>query len=702
MKNLNKCYLALVVAAAIGISGCGSDGNDGVDGANGANGADGANGGNAAAPTVVASQETNVKLISYAAEEGQVRVEFEITDEAGLLVEGLAGASAYLAALTENGIQRSRAGDVGGAAYIGGAGGSRNPDTEGASLTMTEAGQYVFVAPMAAVHADTDGIVRLQVGLEDGAIAESREIIIHKPEGLQTTTATATCYTCHVDYATSDLKHSSHVGIDAEGEVDFVTGCMVCHNNVAQAKDEAGVYSGGYAKNTMQKIGHINHQEFETGFAVSNCFTCHAEPIVNVYSQQTCNDCHDALATSAPAKSYAQSTFVNAASDMDYRQFHTQAAKRSEIRATYSSTVTPPYWDKDATWDEVDRNGVPTGTVILGGVCMDIGLSKTVGEVTTELNLNELLVHDGEVATEEHYVTYAGGYIHGYDSAKKTIVGRAISHGAEHHIAREDGTFSECFPGLVGEFKDVNLNASSRITIAAIGQDGDDAGYNGVTLHGYSDAVSTDYYYVDPTIVEPTFEAAGSYERRLSVSSDSCSTCHNDVTNYHKNGAFADGGIGCVACHNNGQDRRAKYSAPGFGPMVHSMHWGIGNELSGANKDDEGNNVANSAANLNAANCVSCHDKVVDLTAVPNQYIRARAFNGGDTTKMASPITANCFACHDNDQALNHMTQNGGDISVDNDRTDGAWITQPTGESCATCHAEGRAYGIENYHVFTR
>ncbi len=100
---------------------------------------------------------------------------------------------------------------------------------------------------------------------------------------------------------------------------------------------------------------------------------------------------------------------------------------------------------------------------------------------------------------------------------------------------------------------------------------------------------------------------------------------------------------------------------------------------------------------------MACHADGIDLYAVPNQYIRAKAYHGGDTTKMASPVLANCYACHNTEQALNHMQQNGGELSAEKGAgDDGVWFTQPTAESCATCHAEGKTFGIEKFHVFER
>ena len=655
MRKFNKCSVALIVATAFGLAAC-SDGKDGSDGEDGTS---------PLPPVVEVTETTNVEMLSHTLEEGAVRFEFEVTNEEGLLVGGLEKVSAEVAALTEKGIARSRP-DFEGIIV----GGSANEETAGASLTMTEDGRYEFLAPMPAVNSGTEGIIRIAVGGSD-KIAKSAYIVVDKSEGLHTT-STATCHGCHVDYAASNLKHPSYTAINTDGETDLVAGCMVCHGNVV--RDE-----GGYARNSMQKIGHINHQKFEKDFEPANCYTCHAEPITKVNSMSTCTDCHDAAGVGTTAVAMTYSGFSE--SD-DVRLFHKKVAEKATVRDEHSSTVSAPYMSTNA------------------GYCTDIALFK--GE--EQLNLESLLA-DGTVS-------YLGAYLHGYDNA--SIVGRAARTSTTTFDT--NGTASVCFEELEATFPE--LMASSRITFSF----GEDASYEGVTLHGYSDMMSGELY-----------------ERRHSVTMDSCSTCHNNETNYHKNGSYADGGLGCVACHNNGQDRagqrvvamdafesdsfriNAGYtipamsddvqigwkanSAPGFGPLVHAQHWGlqsvVGSEISGENEVA----VTNSAAKLNAENCVACHAEGIDLNAIPNRYMLSKAFNDGkpstDPGVATSPITANCFACHNNDQALNHMISNGGELNVEVDKTSD-WFTHPTSESCATCHAEGRSYGIEKYHVFDR
>ncbi|WP_394130212.1 hypothetical protein [Shewanella maritima] len=643
MRQFNKCKIAFVIATAMAISAC-SDGKDGKDGEDGAPGEPGPG---PTPPVTEVSEVTSVNVISHAIEEGQIRYEFEVMNEEGVLVDGLVKAEAKFAEKTEKGMVLNRDGVIGG--YT-------DTSKEGAVLTAMGEGKYEFVAPMPAVNVASEGIVWLRVGGDDTTeIARSAPVVVAKPDMIHTST-TETCFSCHVDYATSDQRHASYTAVNMDGETDFVAGCLVCHNNVSRAEE-----NGGYATATLQKIGHINHQKFEKDFNPTNCYTCHAEPVVNTsIAGNGCSDCHgDGM--SAP---------IVPADGFDARAFHADKSGLDTLQAMrvgYMAETTDPFKNDLGEW------------------CTTMSLYEVEGETMTQLNIGDLYNPGDENGDQVHIaeqpIVYAGAYLHGYYD--ESIVGRFGGHTTgEYKVDNDDGTRTHCYPVTNAGFESSSIMASARIGLSYDGWMDSDNEYT-ISFTAYSDAVDFD-----------TLEPAMAYERRLSVSSDSCTTCHTSETNYHKNGAYNDGGMDCVACHNNGQDRRGAYSAPGYGPMVHSMHWGRGNML-GAKAPE-----ANSADSLNADNCVSCHAEGVSLADIPNQYMLSKAFNEGVSGVMTSPVMANCIACHDSAAAQNHMEQNGGEFNVP--AVTGEWYKQDTMESCATCHDTGKSFGIDKYHVFER
>ena len=666
MKLFKSKKLAYLVAVVLTGALVGCSGDDGKDGKDGVDGQPGTPGDSWTPPVATTALETNVKVINFALGEGTISYEFEITNEKGELVNGLKKAEGKVAALTDKGFINNRTespiNEVEDNVHIGGYGGvnmesSRTPDTEGATLTQVSDGHYEFVLPLKGVNAATEGIIWLRVGgHSESGIAGSGEYVVNKPEGAFSTTTEA-CFSCHVDYSTSPNRHSSYVAQGMDGEVTFVEGCMVCHGSVSRTVvNEQGFSIGGYASNTLSKIGHINHQAFETGFSAMNCSSCHAKPTVNVnIAGPGCTDCHDTGGIPGD---------IAPGNGSDLRKLHEAKAKldkKQVIKESYKVKGTPLALNDAGLW------------------CTTMSLYQVEGETETLVDLHALYEEQNVAYNPEKPIIYAGSYPHAvYNDSIVARLTRSYDYSYE-----ADGSKTMCFTGVdLSGVPDAGLMASLRVSFTTEDYQGDETDV--VTIHGYTD------------VVNPVSGEVSSYDRRHNVGSDSCTTCHNSEANFHKNGNFAEGGLGCVACHNNGQDRRAGYSSPGFGPMVHSMHWGVGSK----SLDENGKEVSNSASVIAPqTGCVACHDSgVVDLNAVPNQFIKARAYGVND--KMASPITANCYACHNDDSALNHMMQNGGTTTEDVPATE--WYKLSTTESCATCHAEGSSFGIEKYHNFTR
>ncbi|WP_241904107.1 cytochrome c3 family protein [Shewanella sp. 10N.286.52.B9] len=648
MKHLTKRKLAFVIAAAMGIAGCGSDGKDGAPGEPGPG---------PTPPVVETSTVTNVEIFNHTLEEGMVKFDFEISDEEGVLISGLEKASVEFAELTDKGIARSRD-DFEGTIL----GGSASDETEGASLTEVADGHYEFVAPIENINAASEGIIRLAVGGGEN-IAKSSYIVVDKTAGIHTT-STAACYECHVDYAEFGTKHPHYTAINTDGEADFLGGCMTCHGNVT--KDD-----GGYATNTMQKIGHINHMNFETGFEGSNCYTCHAEPVTMTYSETTCSDCHQA----AGMNEYVD---MNAfAADTDFRRLHTKFPTQVEVNEVHYSVMSEVVAAEDGL-----------------SSCSTYSLFNTEGETATLLNTAEMLAA-GDITIA---ITY------------QRLISNVIDtvSGTTTFTDNEDGSREYCIEYVAPEGEALSMlarttfqtNEDDKVILAALSENG----------------------------------------RRLNVTQESCTTCHNVAGEFHGGAGFADGGASCLSCHSAGNDRASArtvamdafltdkfridagytipamdrndeelqigwkaISAPGFGPMIHARHWG-NQPYQGSELDSRGNEVlvANSALKLSAESCVSCHATVVDLNKVPAQFMPSKSMNGGTSGVYTSQITANCAGCHTEDIAISHMTDNGGEINKPEADFVDEWFLAPTSESCATCHAEGKSFGIEKFHNFER
>ncbi|MGL6296558.1 MAG: multiheme c-type cytochrome, partial [Plesiomonas sp.] len=407
--------------------------------------------------------------------------------------------------------------------------------------------------------------------------------------------------------------------------------------------------------------GHVNHQKFTKDFSVMNCTSCHVESPTNTnFSGPGCIDCHG-TSTTKPGD-------IIENNGTDWREIHEKKVGLSTSKAvndSYKVKGTP------VTFDETKQQW-----------CTTMSLYKVDGTTETLVDL-KTLINDAQTTHDPvKPINYAGSYLHGVYN--KSVVGRIAS--AYDYSYEADGSKTMCYTGVnLTNWNGAGLMASLRVSFTAPKFTGGDS--NVTTIHGYTD------------VTDPTTLTVSKYDRRHNVTEQSCTTCHNSETNYHKNGNYANGGLGCIACHNNGQDRSAKNTAPGFGPMIHSWHWGKGSTVTNAGQSNSAKAIAPQTS------CVACHDGVVDLNAIPNQYIKAKAFSNGAANKMASPITANCYACHTSDAALAHMTSQGGAIAADAPTAGNGgseWYQLNAQESCAVCHAEGKSSGIEKHHKFTR
>ncbi|QYJ80558.1 multiheme c-type cytochrome [Shewanella acanthi] len=703
MRKFTSKKLAYLIAFTLtgALAGCGSDGKDGVDGQDGQNGQDGKPGDSWTIPAVTSSTVTNVKVINYTLGEGTINYEFEVTNEDGAPINGLVAVQGKVAALTDKGFINNRnETDKNGVADNVHIGGAVTQATEGATLTSLGDGHYSFSAPMAGVNAGTEGIIWLKVGGDKTTtIASSAELVVNKPEGVLSTTTEA-CFSCHIDMvanptATSRYMQShapGHKAYSMDGEIDLVPGCMVCHGSVSKAVvNDQGFSIGGYATNTLSKIGHINHQKFTKDFSVMNCSSCHVEAPTNIsIAGPGCIDCHSTGGVPGA---------IQPSNGFDVRPMHEGAVgitERQAIRAKYQVALSTPVKVDDIS--TLTDHYAPDGSSVAKaepGWCTTITVKDTEGNIFSikdNFNYSDPLVFDAKKP-----IVYAGAYLHAYDN--NTLVGRPGNRTNYYYGYNADGTKNICH--LLTDINAVNANYvySARVTFSTAGwmeYDGNQRYQSNGNLRakGYDGSMGVSFTAYSDVVSPVSAEKISAFERRTVISDNSCTTCHNDATAFHKNGAFDEGGKACIACHDNGMARTSATLGAGFGPMIHSWHWGNGAKVSKIGEDGTQANTANSASAINPViSCVACHESAIDLNKVPNQYILE------PDSKMTSPITANCYACHTGDAAKAHMGSNGGNISVP---ATGDWFKEPTGESCAVCHNPGSSSGIEKYHKFTR
>ncbi|MGL4612905.1 MAG: multiheme c-type cytochrome, partial [Shewanella sp.] len=369
------------------------------------------------------------------------------------------------------------------------------------------------------------------------------------------------------------------------------------------------------------------------------------------------------------------------------------------LRAKYKLELSTPV--KVADISTLTDHYAPDGSTVAKtepGWCTTLTVKDTDGNIFSikdNFNYSSPLVFNPKKP-----LVYAGAYLHAYDN--NSLVGRPGNRTNYYYGYNADGSKNICHLASTTGAINADFAYSARVTFSTEGwmeYDGKQRYQSNGQLraNGYDGSMGVSFTAYSDVIDQTTGNKVSTFDRRVVVSDNSCTTCHNDATAFHKNGAFDEGGRSCVACHDNGMARTSAAIGAGFGPMIHSWHWGNGAQVGEIAADGTQAKKPNGAqAIAPETSCVACHDKVVDLNKVPNQFILEPG------SKMSSPVSANCYACHTSDAAKAHMGSNGGEISIASDKYGVDWFAAPAAEACAVCHAEGKSSGIEKHHKFTR
>lgn len=178
--------------------------------------------------------------------------------------------------------------------------------------------------------------------------------------------------------------------------------------------------------------------------------------------------------------------------------------------------------------------------------------------------------------------------------------------------------------------------------------------------------------------------------RRLVVDDAKCENCHSNLSLHGENRHDANGY--CDTCHMP-EATDAVVRPEGTGPaqgihfkyMIHKIHRGI--ELTqkpyiiyGYRSSEHDYSTVEYPGDLR--NCESCHNE--DTYEVPLPDGLLPTYSPASQIELMMPTAAACLSCHDSDDAAAHADAN---------------TSANLGESCGTCHGNGKTYSVERVHA---
>ncbi|QUN06961.1 OmcA/MtrC family decaheme c-type cytochrome [Shewanella yunxiaonensis] len=197
-------------------------------------------------------------------------------------------------------------------------------------------------------------------------------------------------------------------------------------------------------------------------------------------------------------------------------------------------------------------------------------------------------------------------------------------------------------------------------------------------------------------------------DNRITVAVSKCEACHNslDVTKGPTHGVYTFDQ--CMDCHNNdypgsyhvnavykdadgnSQNSGVTFYNRDLVTVVHRFHAGNFDVIEGIYKDADGDVVGFPGVQ---GDCSACHKEGTSFFADDGGLTsgkRSIAVSGG----YISPVAESCRSCHTSASALAHFESNG----AITDTLPAGTAILPV-ESCATCHAQGKSFGIDQFHI---
>ncbi|MCE9678953.1 hypothetical protein LZP69_07100 [Shewanella sp. AS1] len=644
MKNITKYKVALCVAAAMGLSACGSDGKDGNDGADGAPGAPGAS-----APIVTTSGVA--KVLDWQYGEGEISVEFSVENQDGIAIEDLDRVQLFSTLTNEFGMLADTV-DV---TYFEG------DENSVGTLTHTGEGIYQLTMPHAAVTPESMGVGYIRPGNGNNGMPRTMRVMLTKTDHYAqvTTTEDAKCVSCHGEFSAATANsawgwHQHHYALDNDQQAVIVESCITCHTQTEKQ-------NGGWANNTMAMIGHgtmsdgqggrvsKGHASLWTNYSMDmkRCSTCHQDDVVFTPSINGCTTCHsdllDASSSAAiPHAGFTDGSCSNCHGEGTFAYQHQDGAERDEALNRYKFELVSVARSADKATIEVTAKATDAD-----GKAVDIA---SISDATPR----------GWATVVKHGEAVLPGRDAGH--VARSISGKTNADGSYTYVIEHAMAYSADEVLLGG--------VDGRIAYAA--------GNAPISVSNVKDV------------------------RRTSSDGMKCLTCHTEGLQGHggQRGGFDLGGDACVQCHSaynwevakNGEDYPMAW-----GPFVHNIHFGDYNQTRGLSKmptTDKNKKVE----------CVACHTGDIELDNVAPAVV----LTGVDENNVygITPIAANCVTCHTTDSAKMHMANLGGDFNIPvtpaavHQGESGQYNLfdpAPVTEACGVCHSPAQMAEAHQY-----
>ncbi|MFQ6370201.1 OmcA/MtrC family decaheme c-type cytochrome [Shewanella sp. YIC-542] len=724
MKNHNKSLLTLFLLGLFGLSACsfdGSDGKDGVDGAPGTPGQDGQDGQNgqdagSSVSTIFKAGDVSFEIVpadNTLAGNNTFALKFSATakNQAGEAkpLTGLDMVAVYsVTAMTNtssdgptqfwvnNGVATGNGSSV--YCTLDGTYSSRGTTGDACTLvedpanpgTYTGTWEHDGTAPIMNPDDDLNAPHRIFLrayNLTDDEGAAIADKVLSAPVDYipatgelvdstgKDTVADAACMQCHGQSG----ETGNIANISAHHNYQSVKNCIACHNPATQPSAEEA--AEGWVFDLPAMIHRIHGGEHlaelaQYGFKqtaewgeikypapIYECTVCHSTDEGKMSWNQmptraACAGCH---------------SNIDFASGSGHSDFNLAQADDSQCAACHGSGSLAPMQAH-----KVGKQAEYANLLTVAYTAATVADSATTPGMKTITVTADVTFNGAPLA--------AASDLDGLKQVR-TLMGNIDSNGEVHRWASRPNlnTGSVTAPGMLTLTLDVDpavavgtlyVGGDVKYCVSegkAVACDVDGVDYAFAADDTIGGNVATAFFSLDGSDVVPSRYVDPA---RITVTEAKCNACHSDM-NYVKRGHHGVHNFDqCMDCHNNNYPGAHNgFDNKDLATSVHYYH---------------SNDVVPYPAP--STDCTVCHKDGAALFAADGGLTsgrRAIEVSNGYIT----PVAETCHACHISDAAMAHFKSNGAYVVGDEASTGNLPV-----ESCATCHAEGKSFGIDKFH----